>query len=235
LTLEVVGAGLGRTGTNSLKLALEELLGGPCYHMYELMQRPGDMPAWEAAAAGSPVDWAALFACYRAAVDWPAASFWREILEANPDSVVLLSSRDSAQTWWASMEQTIVRAMSEEVPSDEPEWARRRALNLAVFERRFTSGWAEPSAAMAAYERHNAAVRSIVPAERLIDWRPGDGWEPICAKLALEAPLSPFPHENRTADFRANLEIESSPGSVSPEVTEAEGGGFEPPRRGSPV
>ena len=208
MTLEVVGAGLGRTGTNSLKLALEELLGGPCYHMYELMQRPGDMPAWEAAVTGSPVDWAGLFAGYRAAVDWPAASFWQEIWEASPGAVVLLSSRDSAQAWWASMEQTIVRALSEEVPPDEPEWARRRAMNLAVMARRFTPGWAEPTTAMAAYEHHNATVRSIVPAERLIDWRPGDGWGPICARLALEVPAGSFPHENRTADFRANLEIE---------------------------
>jgi hypothetical protein len=209
VALRVVGAGLGRTGTNSLKLALEALLGGPCYHMYELMQRSRDIPAWESALAGRPVDWARLLAEYRATVDWPAAAFWREIWAANPDAFVILSSRDSAAAWWGSMEKTIVLAFTEKVPPDEPEWAQRRALNLAMMSTRFTPDWADAEAAMAAYERHNEAVRRAVPAERLIDWRPGDGWGPICERLELPTPGRPFPHENKTADFRANLGVEA--------------------------
>src|SRR5258708_3594112 len=108
MSLRVVGAGLGRTGTNSLKLALEQLLGGPCYHMFELARRDADTPAWKAAVQGEAIDWGALLGEYVATVDWPAAAFWREIWSANPDAIVLLSSRDSAQTWWESMERTIV-------------------------------------------------------------------------------------------------------------------------------
>lgn len=210
MALRVVGAGLGRTGTNSLKLALEELLGGPCYHMYELMQRSQDVSAWESALAGRSLDWEGFLAEYRATVDWPAAAFWREIWAANPDAFVLLSSRDSAAAWWASMEKTIVLALTEEVPPGEPEWAQRRALNLEMMSTRFTPDWADAEGAMAAYERHNEAVRRTVPAERLIDWRPGDGWGPICERLGLPTPGSPFPHENKTADFRANLGVEAT-------------------------
>src|SRR5437868_15063201 len=93
--LRVVGAGVGRTGTHSLKLALEQLLGAPCYHMFEVLQHPDDIAAWQGAADGDAVDWEKLFDCYAATVDWPAASFWREIREVLPDAVVLSSVRQA--------------------------------------------------------------------------------------------------------------------------------------------
>jgi hypothetical protein len=205
MALRVVGAGLGRTGTNSLKVALEQLLGGPCYHMFELARRDGDTPAWSAAVRGEAVDWDALLGGYVAAVDWPACAFWSELREANPEAIVLLSTRDSAQTWWESMERTIVPTISGEVAPDEPATARRRAMVVEMMGERFTPDWSDRDAAIAAYERHNEQVRRAVPAERLIDWRPSDGWEPICAALELPIPRASFPRENTTADFRARL------------------------------
>jgi Sulfotransferase domain len=200
--LQVVGAGLGRTGTNSLKLALEQLLGGPCYHMFELASRAQDLGAWERAVAGEPVDWQALLGDYRATVDWPACAFWREILAANPHALVLLSTRESAATWWASVERTIWPVVTGPL-ADEPENARRRTMIRAMLSARFTPDWQTREGAIAAYERHNEDVRRTVPVERLIDWQPGDGWEPICLALGLPVPDAPFPHENTTADFRA--------------------------------
>ena len=207
MALRVVGAGLGRTGTNSLKLALERLLDGRCYHMYELIERPQDTAIWEDAVAGRPVNWNSLLEDYRATLDFPAAVFWREILEANPDAVVLLSSRDSTERWWASVEQTIVPSLRGDVPSDRPDWARRRAMNLEMMSARLTPQWPDASAVMAAYERHNEEVRRDVPGDRLIDWRPGQGWEPICAMLGLAVPADPFPHENSASDFQTRVGI----------------------------
>ncbi len=83
--LRVIGAGLGRTGTNSLKLALEQLLGGRCYHMSEVVERPGDVPVWHAAIRGDRPDWSAFPAGYEAAVDWPVCAFWRELAEAESE------------------------------------------------------------------------------------------------------------------------------------------------------
>src|SRR5450631_2293790 len=143
MALRVIGAGLGRTGTNSLKLALERLLGGRCYHMYELIERPQDTASWESAVAGRPVDWNSLLHDYRATVVFPAAVFWREILQANPDAIVLLSSRDSTDTWWASVEKTIVPSLSGAVPPDQPDWARRRAMNVEMMRTRLTPLWPE--------------------------------------------------------------------------------------------
>jgi hypothetical protein len=208
VALRIVGAGLGRTGTASLKAALEQLLGAPCYHMFELIEHPEGIEQWEEAVAGDAVDWGQLLGGYAATVDWPAAAFWREILAANPDAFVLLSTRDTAEKWWASMEQTIVRALAADVPTDRPDWARRRAMNVAMMRARLTPGWPDREATIDAYERHNAAVRSEVPAGRLIDWRPGDGWEPICNALGIAIPQQEFPHQNDAAAFRDRLEVD---------------------------
>jgi hypothetical protein len=213
VTLRVVGAGLGRTGTNSLKVALERLLGGRCYHMLELIERPGDTGRWDAAAAGEVVTWDWLRRDYLATVDFPAAMFWRELLADSPDAVVLLSTRESAQIWWDSFQRTIVHSLSGEVPADRPDWARRRAMTLSVLAR-FTPGWRGETGAIAAYERHNEEVRRTAPPDRLIDWRPGDGWEPICTVLGVAVPEDPFPHENTAADFQARVAF--SPPSSDP-------------------
>ena len=209
MPLRAVGAGLGRTGTHSLKLALERLLGGPCYHMSELFGRPADTPVWHAAVRGEPVDWPALFAGYAAAVDWPAAAFWRELHAANPDAVVVLSLRRSPEAWWQSMERTIVSTLSRPVPADDAEWVARRAMTLDMLEMRFDPGWRTRDGAVAAYERHAAEVRRAVPGHRLVEWQAGDGWEPLCAALALPEPDEPFPHVNTTTEFRASASLDS--------------------------
>ena len=208
MALRVVGAGLGRTGTNSLKLALEQLLGGPCYHMYEVSRHAHHAAVWHAAVRGEPVDWGRLLREFVATVDWPACAFWRELHAANPDAFILLSTRESAQAWWESMRATIIAILSRPDPPDEPENAERRAMIRELLRTRFSSGWRDRAAAIGAYEAHNAEVREAVGRGRLIDWRPGEGWEPICAALDLPVPQAPFPHVNTTADFRASVKLD---------------------------
>jgi hypothetical protein len=205
MALRVVGAGLGRTGTNSLKLALERILGGRCYHMFELIQRELQTPVWHAAVRGEHVDWDALLREYVATVDWPAAAFWREIWAMNPDALVLLSRRDTPATWWRSMERTIIQSVAGTLAPDSDATARRRAMIVEMLSERFTTGWRERDCAIAAYERHNAEVRRSVPPAQLLEWQPSDGWEPICGALGLPVPDEPFPRENTTADFRARV------------------------------
>lgn len=192
--LRVVGAGVGRTGTLSLKLALERLLGAPCYHMAEVFGKPEHVSLWLAATRGRPPDWHALLRGYAAAVDWPASAFWPELAEAFPDALVLLSVRD-ADSWWRSANGTIFPA-TEHAPSDQ--W---REMIDGLFASRFTSAIRDREASVAAFERHNADVRARVPARRLLEWRPGDGWAPICRRLGLPIPGEPFPHVNTTAEF----------------------------------
>jgi sulfotransferase family protein len=199
----VVGAGLGRTGTNSLKLALEHLLGRPCYHMLEVFERQPDVAVWHAALRGQAVDWQALLGGFGATVDWPACSFWKQISAAQTDPWILLSTRSSADVWWESFSATIAAGLQKQVPPDRPDWAERRAMVLEMLDATFTPGWREREAAMAAYERHNDEVRATAPADRLIDWQPGDGWNPLCRALGVAVPDEPFPRTNSRAEFVA--------------------------------
>jgi sulfotransferase family protein len=204
--LRVVGAGLGRTGTASLKTALEQLTGGPCYHMFEVFERPESVAIWHAIVRGEPDDWGRLMGGYSATVDWPASAYWSELSAANPDAIVLLSSRSSPEEWWESMEKTIIATLTMDLPPEAEGMAVHRAMVLDMLDRRFTPDWREPEAAMAAYERHNERVRGQVPSERLVDWQPGDGWEPICAALGVAVPPDPFPHKNTSEEFQTDIE-----------------------------
>jgi hypothetical protein len=208
MTLRVVGAGLGRTGTHSLQLALQQLLDAPCYHMMEVFSHPEHIEVWHRAVKGELPDWNAFLADYRATVDWPAASFWRELSAANPDAIVLLSTRASADAWWKSANETIFEISRREAP---PDGVVRGQLAMAkdLFVTRFCADWIDEAAAKDAYEAHNAAVRAGVPADRLVDWRPGDGWAPICEALDLTVPDEPFPHVNTTDEFRAMLGLDA--------------------------
>jgi hypothetical protein len=194
--LRVVGAGLGRTGTLSLKLALERLLGAPCYHMAEVFAHPEHVAAWHAAARGRMPDWRELFAGYAAAVDWPVASFWPELADAFPDAPVLLSLRDP-EAWWRSAHRTIFPASQ----SAQGEW---RAMIDELFAARFTRAIDDREACIAAFERHNAQVRTAVPRGRLLEWRAEDGWAPLCAALGVAVPEEPFPRVNTSEEFLAS-------------------------------
>jgi len=208
MALRVVGAGLGRTGTHSLKLALEQLLGGPCYHMSELIEREDDTAVWAAAVNGEEVDWAGFLSGFTATVDWPACAFWEQIAAAHPDAVIVLSMRESPKAWADSFERTIAQALQKPVPPEDEAWAERRRMVISMIESTFTPDWRDRDGAIAGYTRHVERVRTTVPPGRLVEYRAGDGWEPLCAALGLEIPEEPFPHTNTTADFRATSNLD---------------------------
>lgn len=198
MTLRVIGAGCGRTGTASLKVALEQLLGAPCYHMMEVFKHPEHVPAWHRAMLGDEPDWNALFQGYAAAVDWPVAACWPELMRAYPDALVLLSVRDP-QAWWASADETIFRAI-EDHPGVSEAW---RAMVTAMLAERWGADTKNREACIAEFEAHNARVRATVPEERLLVWHSGEGWAPICKALGVPIPDAPFPRTNTREDWRA--------------------------------
>jgi hypothetical protein len=197
--LKVVGAGLGRTGTHSLKIGLEKLLGGTCYHMTELFPRPEHIPLWHGAIRGEQPDWESMLGGFTAAVDWPAAAVWDDLHRAFPGSVVLLSVRDDTKAWWRSFSETILQVMKRGPAGEGDPWY---AMSVDMLNR-FTPDYADEDAAMAAYEAHNQSVRDSVEPAKLIEWRPSDGWGPICEGLGVGVPDEPFPHVNTTDDFKA--------------------------------
>lgn len=201
MTLSVIGAGFGRTGTMSLKLALEQLGFGPCYHMYEVLTRPEHDPVWLAATREEPVDWDALFEGFGSAVDWPVAGFWRELSEHYPQARFVLSVRDSRK-WHESVMSTIHRALSSLPESDDPQARIHRTMTRElILDRTFDGRLDDPDHAIAVYERHNQAVRDGIPADRLLIYEAGAGWEPLCAFLGCPVPDQPYPHSNTSKEF----------------------------------
>ena len=204
MSLKIVGAGVGRTGTHSLKVALEQLLGAPCYHMVEVFPRPDHMATWTAAFRGELPDWDALFDGFVATVDWPACSAWEPILAVNPDALVLLSTRASTDEWFRSADRTILEAMRGMADANHDFAVMSQAMADA-----FGADWGDEASCRAAYERHNAHVRATVPADRLVEWQPADGWGPLCAALGIDVPDDPFPVTNTTEEFRAQFGMDA--------------------------
>jgi hypothetical protein len=199
MNLRVVGAGLPRTGTNSLGVALEHLLGGRYYHMSVIPGHPFDLgEGWNRALAGGMPDWDEIFDGYVAVVDWPASMFWCELSEAYPEALVLLSVRDTAETWWQSCNATFLPYARLALA---PDWSGGRGLIELLEQFTGTAQWDDPATMMAAYERHNAEVRNIASANRLLEWQAEDGWEPICRALGVAVPERPFPWVNRRSDW----------------------------------
>ena len=193
MPLDVIGAGFGRTGTESMKTALEIIGLGPCYHMTEVLPHPERIAMWREAAQGNPPDWEKAFAGYRSTVDWPAAFFWRELAEAFPKAKILLTVR-SAESWYASMEKTILKVIRS---STDP-----RSLGLKLIgEGVFGGALHDRAHIVAAFERNTAEVQAAFGPERLLTFHVGDGWEPLCRFLGRPVPDVPFPHRNRPEEF----------------------------------
>ncbi|GAC1556998.1 MAG: sulfotransferase family protein [Herpetosiphon sp.] len=212
MTIRVIGAGFGRTGTASLKLALETLGFGQCYHMSEIFDRPADARVWDDAAIGNPVDWDALFTGYQATVDWPGCTFYRELMEQYPAAKVILTVRD-AEMWHKSAMQTIYKIykLSHSVMFKPfryviPAIGRIATMQDHVFwEGTFHGRFPDKAFAMEVFNQHNEEVKRFVPAERLLVYEVREGWEPLCTFLDVPVPAEPFPHVNDTAEFQQRI------------------------------
>jgi sulfotransferase family protein len=208
--LKVIGAGFGRTGTLSIKAALEELGFGPCYHMTEVFGHQKHIPLWDAAARGETVNWQELLKGYQATVDWPSCTFYKELMEVYPDAKVLLTVRDP-EKWYESAQSTIYQTVS---------WRRSPSsslilrlfgshilqtagmINTLIWERTFRGNFADKHYAIEIFNQHIEEVKKYVPPEQLLVYNVKEGWEPLCAFLGVEVPEDkPFPHLNDRANF----------------------------------
>jgi hypothetical protein len=199
MALQVIGAGFGRTGTHSLQVALETLGFGPCHHMREVMAHPKQAATWQAAQRGEKVDWARFLADYRASVDWPSCTFYRELMVAFPDAKVLLSVRDP-ERWYESTRETIYELSGGGMPG----WLRRIAPPLRavhdtaslIWTNTFGGRFEDKAHAIAVFEANIAEVERVVPPERLLVFEVSQGWGPLCEFLGVPVPDQPFPRLN---------------------------------------
>jgi len=200
MALQLIGAGLPRTGTSSLREALGYLLDAPVYHMSEALAHPKDVRTWVGALQGDTPDWDDFLAGYVAGVDAPFSNCWRDLVAAYPDVPVLLSHRGDPELWYRSMAATVIPRMRELLSKGDED---PMVPLFRVLFHDLSSDIDDPSAMMAGYERRLREVRAEVAPERLVEWQPGDGWDPICRALDVPVPDRNFPHENSRLDYVA--------------------------------
>ncbi|MEO1965344.1 sulfotransferase family protein [Hyphomonas sp.] len=198
MTLKAISAGYGRTGTMSLKLALEQLGFGPCHHMIEVIENgEKQVPLWNDALAGKP-DFDAIYKGYGSAVDWPSAAFWKELADYYPDAKIILSSR-SAESWYDSISETILATVwaPDKWPPQAVEWFK---MVSKVLERSF-GGAKTKDELIANFLAHEAEVKAAIPADRLLVHSAKDGWDPLCAFLGVPVPEGDYPRTNSKEEF----------------------------------
>lgn len=205
MPLKLIGAGFGRTATLSLKVALEQIGFGPCYHMAEVMMNPSCAAHWIRAADGDP-DWETVFSGYAATVDFPGCTFWRELSRFYPQAKVLLSVRDPGK-WFESTQATIFSENAIRMLSGTPmrEFLEKAAWNVFgghIHDRDFM---------VAAFKQHTADVEREIPKDRLLVYEASQGWEPLCEFLDVPVPDTPFPRVNSREEMAALMASQGAP------------------------
>lgn len=197
--VKVIGTGVGRTGTYSLKLAINELGFGPCHHMEEVLHHmPIQVPLWSDVLRGHP-DWNAIYNGYQSAVDWPTACFFRELLKSYPSAKFVLTHR-SPESWAESFSTTIYQLLADldKAPSEMKEWIE---MSAGVIAKTGFPGGLSRDDLMEAFSAHNEAVKKTIPANQLLVYQVKEGWEPLCEFLGVPVPSTPFPRTNDRAEF----------------------------------
>lgn len=217
MALKVIGSGLGRTGTMSTKLALEQL-GFPCHHMVEVFMHPESLPLWIDAGNGKP-DWDAIFAGYTAMVDHPGCAYWRELMDFYPDAKVLHTVRDPDK-WFDSTQATIFNPARPDPPPGTPMAEFFGQLQAwyggDMHDRGFMTDF---------FRRHTEAVVAGVPKDRLLVFEVAQGWEPLCSFLGVPVPETPYPRENTTAQFQARAGGVPDPATIRAQIAAETGRG----------
>jgi len=200
MALKIIGAGLGRTGTASLKVALETLGFGNCYHMTEVMQNPSYIEGWMEAVNGN-ADWDNIFADYGACVDYPACTFWRELAEHFPDAKIILTVRD-ADSWFDSTSETIMSPKFSDFIKNSP-WGKM--IEKTIWET--LDNRMEDSDFMVPYfNKRNQEIIDAFPSDRLLVYQVKEGWGSLCDFLDVAVPEGDFPRINSRDETRALLE-----------------------------
>ena len=207
MTLEVIGAGYGRTGTLSLKIALETLGYNKTHHMVEVLPDAQQLEEWHAISLGGTPNWEQLFEGYSACVDFPSSAYWRELAQHYPSAKIILTTR-SFESWYDSASQTIYP-----VTAEMPGWlklvpkARKliEFMDATIWNRLFDGRFEDIDHTRGVFTQHEADVQAEIPPERLLVFHPKEGWEPLCNFLGKPVPTEPFPNVNDKAAFRKRI------------------------------
>jgi len=211
MSIQVLGLGMGRTGTSSLKTALEHLGFGPCYHMETLLSRPSDVRFWKELHRHGHTDWAQLLGPYRSAVDFPVIAYYPALLQQFPEAKCILTER-APDAWYESARATILDAepglLDKLKLSFRLPFSQRLRHLIQVFQlteqfwrQRGGKQYRQREQAIALYHVWVEEIVATVPPERLLRYQVSQGWEPLCRFLAVPVPKEPFPRANSRQEF----------------------------------
>lgn len=201
MTIQILGAGLGRTGTFSLKIALEELGFGPCHHMSEVGENAEHVALWNKVEERGDVDWSKLYKGYNSAVDWPTVSFLPQLLLEYPQAKVVLTLRDPEE-WYESARDTIFKlSVLGELASHIEEKQRADLSSRLILEKFFSNRFDEKDFCVETYIQHTQKVRDMVEPGSLLEYYVTDGWKPLCDFLEVPVPETSFPNTNSRKSF----------------------------------
>lgn len=193
MTLRVLGVGFGRTGTESLKMAVEILGYGPCHHMKVVLSDPDQEALWRRVVDGAEITWEEAYAGYNSAVDFPTCYFWREVAAHYPKAPLILTVR-SSESWYASMTKSIFPILEKVT---DPDSIGIKMIKQGTFDGKID----DPDHTIAVYEKHNADIQAAFSSERLLIYELGSGWEPLCEFLGKPIPNEEYPHSNTGEEF----------------------------------
>lgn len=201
MALDIIGPGFGRTGTSSLKTALEHLGFGPAHHMFEVRDNPANLPHWQALARGEKPNWNDVFRGYRSQVDWPGARYWRELAAFYPDAKIVLTVRDPDE-WYDSVSATILKLMDQRGQIDNPHVAGLVDMAHDLIEvGEFNGRMRDRDYAISVFNKRIADVKAAFPSSRLLTFDVAEGWEPLCKFLGCDVPAITFPKLNSSRQF----------------------------------
>jgi hypothetical protein len=199
MAISIIGAGVGRTGTYSLRLAINQLGFGPCHHMEEVLKNMDvQVPLWSEALKGN-TNWSSIYKGFKSAVDWPTAGFFRELIKEYPTAKFILTERNP-ENWADSFGSTIYKLIEgkDKAPEKMHDWLNM--ANEVITKTGFPLGL-DREGLINGFTAHNKAVREIIPEEQLLVFQVKEGWEPLCKFLNVPVPDEPFPRTNNREEF----------------------------------
>ena len=212
MAIKVIGLGMGRTGTYSLKLALEKLGFGPCYHMETLLEHPKGVKYWKELDRTGHTNWQALLGSYQSAVDFPTIAYHQAMLQQYPEAQCILTIREEEQ-WYESALNTILDAepgiREKIIMSFRMPFSARLRYMVQVFQltnkfwvRQAGPKFKEKQPAIELFRRWNEQIIQEIPGEKLLVYQVSEGWEPLCTFLKVPVPDELFPHANTRSEFK---------------------------------
>ncbi len=217
MAIKIIGAGLPRTGTNTLKESLERLGYKKTYHMKELLVHPENLHYWLTLKETGTTNWDELYKGYQATVDFPAYPWYKEHMKQYPDAKVILTVRPF-EKWYTSVYSTIWKAGPQTFPEKIGMLSKllfnprlRSVIKCVKFSKAMIFGahlqgkFEDKDFAEKVFNKHIEDVKVYVPADKLLVYDVSDGWGPLCKFLGVPEPNEPLPHLNKKENFKEML------------------------------